>query len=306
VNKAPAANEELQQRLNSIKHLGETSLAAARNLSLLLRPSMLDDFGLVPALHWQAREVSRQSGILVEVTAGEVLIEKAAAADSVTAVLDYSEGEFKPKIDFTAAKNRLAVKLTKKNWRGVNKGDEKNWAKATVRLPAGAEIILDYRLKAGETELHLGGLRLKEVDISVWAGQLDVDFETPNLIPMDYLEIDAKVGEAHLNNLGNARYREASVNGGIGQIEADFSGGVEPDSKAWIDLDIGEATVVLPEDAGVRMHIGGMFGFLSSKRISGSFLKRGRFFYSEDYESMKTKCTFHITPGLGELRIEGK
>jgi hypothetical protein len=250
--------------------------------------------------------VSEPLYVSVEVTAGEVLFERSASLDSVTAILDYAEGEFKPKIDFNADKNRLAVKLTKKNWRGVHKGDDRNWAKATVFLPSGAEIILDYRLKAGETELQLGGLRLKEVNISVWAGQLDVDFETPNLIPMDYLEINAKVGESHLSNLGNARYKEASINGGIGQIEADFSGGVEPDSKAWIDLDIGEATVVLPEDAGVRMRVGGMFGFLSSKRISGSFLKRGRYFYSEDYEDMKTKCTFHITPGLGELRIEGK
>ena len=30
-----------------------------RNMSLLLRPSMLDDLGLIPALQWQAREVSR-------------------------------------------------------------------------------------------------------------------------------------------------------------------------------------------------------------------------------------------------------
>jgi hypothetical protein len=268
------------------------------------------------AEEWQGRRASEEKSfqvrasetlyVSVEVTAGEVMIERSAALDSVTAVLDYSEGEFKPKIDFDGNKNRLAVRLTKKNWRGVHKDDEKNWAKAMVRLPSNAEIILDFRLKAGETDLQLGGLRLKEVNISVWAGQLDVDFETPNLIPMDYLEINAKVGESHLANLGNARYKEASINGGIGQIDADFSGSVEPDSKAWVDLDIGEATVVLPEAAGVRLHVGGMFGFLSSKRISGSFLKRGRFFYSEDYEDMKTKCTFHITPGLGELRIEGK
>ncbi len=30
-----------------------------RDLALLLRPSMLDDFGLVPALNWHAREMSK-------------------------------------------------------------------------------------------------------------------------------------------------------------------------------------------------------------------------------------------------------
>jgi signal transduction histidine kinase len=37
-------------------------------MSLLLRPSMLDDLGLVPALEWLAREVSRTSGLRVDVT----------------------------------------------------------------------------------------------------------------------------------------------------------------------------------------------------------------------------------------------
>ena len=42
-------------RVESISKLAESSVQVARNMSLL-RPSMLDDFGLVPALEWQARE----------------------------------------------------------------------------------------------------------------------------------------------------------------------------------------------------------------------------------------------------------
>ncbi len=40
-------------------------------MTLLLRPSMLDDFGLVPALEWQAREVSKRTGLRVHVAAEE-------------------------------------------------------------------------------------------------------------------------------------------------------------------------------------------------------------------------------------------
>ena len=39
-----------------------------RNMSLLLRPSMLDDLGLIPALQWQAREVSRRTCMDVTVS----------------------------------------------------------------------------------------------------------------------------------------------------------------------------------------------------------------------------------------------
>src|SRR5581483_566710 len=52
---APAGNTEVRQHLDAIRKLAESSVNVVRNMSLLLRPSMLDDLGLVPALQWQAR-----------------------------------------------------------------------------------------------------------------------------------------------------------------------------------------------------------------------------------------------------------
>ncbi|MBV6432658.1 MAG: hypothetical protein IANPNBLG_02800 [Bryobacteraceae bacterium] len=63
--------EDLRARLASIRKLAEGSVASVRNMSLLLRPSMLDDFGLIPALHWQAREMSRRTGVRVELSADD-------------------------------------------------------------------------------------------------------------------------------------------------------------------------------------------------------------------------------------------
>lgn len=60
-------NHIFGQGLRNIKALAENCLNEVRNISLLLRPSMLDDLGLVAALEWQAREVSKRTGILVEV-----------------------------------------------------------------------------------------------------------------------------------------------------------------------------------------------------------------------------------------------
>ena len=39
-----------------------------RDLALGLRPSMLDDFGLQPALEWHVRDFSRRFGVPVELT----------------------------------------------------------------------------------------------------------------------------------------------------------------------------------------------------------------------------------------------
>jgi signal transduction histidine kinase len=42
-----------------------------RRIALALRPSMLDDLGLVPALEWQAREVGGRTGLSVQIQAEE-------------------------------------------------------------------------------------------------------------------------------------------------------------------------------------------------------------------------------------------
>jgi len=55
--------------VETVKSLAENSVRVVRNMALLLRPSMLDDLGLVPALRWQAREVSKQSSMEVSVAA---------------------------------------------------------------------------------------------------------------------------------------------------------------------------------------------------------------------------------------------
>jgi signal transduction histidine kinase len=62
----------LSKKADEIKRLLEGSIGVVRNMALLLRPSMLDDLGLVPALQWQAREASKRSGIWVKVAAEEV------------------------------------------------------------------------------------------------------------------------------------------------------------------------------------------------------------------------------------------
>jgi signal transduction histidine kinase len=59
--------EQLRSQAEVIKGLVEGSIRSIRNMALLLRPSMLDDLGLIPALKWQAREVSKRTSMEVTV-----------------------------------------------------------------------------------------------------------------------------------------------------------------------------------------------------------------------------------------------
>ena len=66
------AGQQLRGHVEVIKKLAENSVQVVRNMALLLRPSMLDDLGLVPALQWQARETSKRTGLRVDIAADHV------------------------------------------------------------------------------------------------------------------------------------------------------------------------------------------------------------------------------------------
>jgi signal transduction histidine kinase len=58
--------EEVFRQLQTLLEMIERNIGVVRNIALLLRPTMLDDLGLVPALKWLAREVSRSSSTDVD------------------------------------------------------------------------------------------------------------------------------------------------------------------------------------------------------------------------------------------------
>jgi signal transduction histidine kinase len=66
------SDAKLQEMVQRIKTVAERTVQTVRNMALLLRPSMLDDLGLVSALEWYAREVSRRGEVEVEVKAENV------------------------------------------------------------------------------------------------------------------------------------------------------------------------------------------------------------------------------------------
>jgi len=63
----PGPDGVSRECLDRMRPLVENCVNVVRNISLLLRPSMLDDLGLVAALEWQAREVAKRSSLTVDI-----------------------------------------------------------------------------------------------------------------------------------------------------------------------------------------------------------------------------------------------
>jgi signal transduction histidine kinase len=59
---------EIREHLARARDLAERTLKTVRNITLLLRPSLLDDLGLGPALQWQGEDFRRRTGVPCDVT----------------------------------------------------------------------------------------------------------------------------------------------------------------------------------------------------------------------------------------------
>jgi signal transduction histidine kinase len=61
-----AGEGRLGAAVSECRRLVDSMFATVRDLALGLRPSMLDDFGLQPALEWHVRDVTRRYGVRVD------------------------------------------------------------------------------------------------------------------------------------------------------------------------------------------------------------------------------------------------
>jgi signal transduction histidine kinase len=65
------AHEEAQEKLSGMKSMVEATILAVQRMSSRLRPGILDDLGLVPALEWLARDFQERSGLSCQLEVGE-------------------------------------------------------------------------------------------------------------------------------------------------------------------------------------------------------------------------------------------
>ena len=238
--------------------------------------------------------------VIVDVDAGEVNITRNNKGKTAAVYMEYTKDDFRGIAQYDEESNRLRIILDSK---GLFRHYDNTVAELKLQLPYAVVIFFDAKVKAGEIFMSMGGLRLKEFMVNNWAGEIDIDFDEPNGEIMDFFGIKTRAGELTCSKMGNARFEKADINGGVGEMEVDFTGDLVDNCMAKVDLDIGELYTRLPRDRGIKIKIGG-WSFLSEKNIDSYLYKRGSIYYSEGYTTSKEKFYLRISPGLGEFTLD--
>ena len=89
-----SVSKELYKKTQSMSKLTDEMIHTVRRIAASLRPSILDDLGLVPALEWQAREFQSRTGLQCEVTTGAEIVTLSLNADQTTALFRITQELF--------------------------------------------------------------------------------------------------------------------------------------------------------------------------------------------------------------------
>lgn len=238
--------------------------------------------------------------VSLKIDAGEIYVHKGEQPDQVNVLVQFDDKSDEVNVDYDEKRNELFISIDRSKW--FKSWDDHRAPKLEVSLPFEVVIELSSKIKAGEIEFALGSLKLKEFELRNFAGEVSVDFPAPNKIEMESLDINVKVGETKLRSLSNAKFQRARINGGIGELDIDFSGEGLKSCRAEIDLDIGETSISLPHDLGIRFD-SSTFGFLTQSNIDYELTRKDRFYYSKNYETASKTMDFSISSGIGELRV---
>jgi hypothetical protein len=136
-----------------------------------------------------------------------------------------------------------------------------------------------------------------DITISMIAGQGLIDLSDCNLKAFDF---KMTAGEVKLN-LKNTSVPYLNFRAAAGDIEMDLTGKWKNDLRANIKGGVGEITVKIPDNTGVKIEISGILGEVN---VPSTFKKKHKTYVNELYGKTSETLYLDIFGGIGEVNIE--
>jgi hypothetical protein len=155
---------------------------------------------------------------------------------------------------------------------------------------------VDYEVNGGEGELRVKqgngeGARLGDA-------RNDWDVRLNDEVPTD-LTVEMGAGESDLD-LDSITLTGLDLQMGAGKTTVDLTGDYDRDFDASIQGGVGEATIMLPSQVGVRARAEGGLGKINAKGLT----KEGNAYVNEAYGDSDVILNVDVEGGVGEINLK--
>ncbi|HEX6965610.1 MAG TPA: LiaF domain-containing protein [Gemmatimonadaceae bacterium] len=268
---------------------------------------------------WRTVDASRQRQsadsvlhVRVEYGAGEVSL----AADSTPLLYDvrlrYDAERYAPTRHFDPAARTLTIGLDREGMSrlararrefGVSDAERGNGTPNRLALGLAPNLPLDLMLNLGavDADLDLSHLWLDRLVLRSGASDVKLAFGTANPRRLALLEILGGAASIRVSQLGNANAQHVRVRTGAASVDLDFSGAWAGDMTVDLATALGDATVRIPPNVGVRIVMRKLLGDLGSSDLH--FTKRDGAYESDNWPDAPHKLTIDARTVLGDLTV---
>jgi hypothetical protein len=260
----------------------------------------------VPALQgqdWHTLESSRQlrstepASVRVEYAAGTIDLAPSASAVLYRMSLKYDAEQSSPIALFDEAARSVTIgtRSATSHWNGGHREGNTLRAELSRTVP----LRLSLELGAAKGTLQLGGLRLQDLSLKTGATRMRIDFAEANPEALRNFDLDVGAADVTVTRAGNARAAQTRINVGVGSLDYDMAGAWEGETELSVNLALGNLTLRIPQDAGVRI---AAQTFLVDFEKAG-LEKRGSAWYSPGYDNARRRVSAHVSAAFGNLEL---
>lgn len=236
-----------------------------------------------------------QLDVAVKYGAGRLVIEPGVAGELYRVGIRYDSDIYDPLTEYRAGRLEVGVDGSGRSIR------MRNQEAGDMKLALSPDVALDVALAFGavEANLELGGLRVSRVKIETGASDSELRFSSPNPIACGRLDLSMGAAAFRAVGLGNANCGRIKAEGGVGDLNLDFSGDWRRDITADVTMALGSVTLAVPEDVGVRVR---RSTFLTSFSGEG-FSRQGRDHHSDNWDQASRKLTVELQGAFGSVTV---
>jgi hypothetical protein len=227
--------------------------------------------------------------------AGRLVVRPGPAGELYRLGIRYDSDVFDPLTEYRDGRLKVGVEGTGRSIRLRNR------EAGEMSLALSPDLPLDLALAFGavEAELELGGLHVSRVKIETGASDTQVRFSHPNRTACHRFELSMGAAAFRATGLGNANCDRIRAEGGVGDMNLDFSGEWRQNVSADITMALGAVTLLVPEDVGVVVR---RSTFLTS--FAGrDFDRRGRDHYSDNWDRAERRLTVELQGAFGSVTV---
>lgn len=256
-----------------------------------------------PALHAQTMRTVTMSRQLDDQDEVEVDVRYGAGQFSVRSVgegllyrmsLRYDEERYEPVAEYSEHRLQVGVETVRRRFRGGHEAGELN-----LELARGVPIALDLEFGAVRADIDLGGLALRDLDLSTGASESVIDISEPNPERIDVARFEVGAADFKLHNLGNLNAERVEFDAGVGSVVLGLEGDWRRDAHLAIDMGLGALELHVPEGLGIQLRKNSFLTALDSEGL----VKRGDTFESLDWDDADRRVTIDLDAAFGSVEV---